>query len=230
MKIRETFDKSKDINRRIEKVITYAASDPKRLASEISEYVVTERIESNFNELLDKMSSSMDSGTVNEIGVWVSGFYGSGKSSFSKYLAFALDNEKQIDGTPFVDLLSNQLQKKPTRRLLNKLASNFPAAVVPIDLATDQIAGATMEEISTVIYYNTLSHIGYSSAEKKVAYLELRLDRDDKYEEFKQAAQEILDAPWSEAQNDPMAGLSVASQLAPVFYLNFLKTRNPFKI
>ena len=229
MKIRETFDKSKDINRRIEKVITYAASDPKRLASEISEYVVTERIESNFNELLDKMSSSMDSGTVNEIGVWVSGFYGSGKSSFSKYLAFALDNEKQIDGTPFVDLLSNQLQQKPTRQLLNKLASNFPAAVVPIDLATDQIAGATMEEISTVIYYNTLSHIGYSSAEKKVAYLELRLDRDGKYEEFKKAAQEILDAPWSEAQNDPMAGLSVASQLAPVFYPKLFKDEESFQ-
>ena len=30
MKIRETFDESKDINRRIEKVITYAASDPQQ--------------------------------------------------------------------------------------------------------------------------------------------------------------------------------------------------------
>lgn len=229
MKIRETFDESKDINRRIEKVITYAASDPQRLANEISEYVVTDRIESSFDELLDKMNSSMDSGTVNEIGVWVSGFYGSGKSSFSKYLAFALDDAKQIDGTPFVDLLSKQLQKTATRQLLNKLASNFPAAVIPIDLASDQIAGATMEEISTLLYYKTLSHIGYSSAEKKVAYLELKLDKDGKYEEFKEAAKEILEAPWSEAQNDPMVGLQVASQLAHQFYPKLFKDEDAFQ-
>ena len=103
MKIRETFDESKDINRKDRKGHYLCRIRPQAFSNEISEYVVTDRIESNFNELLDKMSSSMDSGTVNEIGVWVSGFYGSGKSSFSKYLAFALDDEKQIDGTPFVD-------------------------------------------------------------------------------------------------------------------------------
>ncbi len=92
----------------------------------------------------------MSSGTVNEIGVWVSGFYGSGKSSFSKYLAFALDDSKQSNGTPFTDLLSAQFHKKSTQQLLGKLADNFPAAVIPTDLASDQIAGATMEEISTL--------------------------------------------------------------------------------
>ena len=57
------------------------------------------------------MNDSMSSGTVNEIGVWVSGFYGSGKSSFSKYLAFALDDSKKINDTPFTELLSEQFQK-----------------------------------------------------------------------------------------------------------------------
>ena len=37
----------------------------------------------------------------NEIGVWVSGFYGSGKSSFTKYLGLAFDDQRTIDGTPF---------------------------------------------------------------------------------------------------------------------------------
>ena len=140
-----------------------------------------------------------------------------------------MDDAKQIDGTPFVDLLSNQLQKKPTRQLLKKLASNFPAAVIPIDLAADQIVGNTMEEVSTLIYLKTLSHIGYSSAEKKVAYLELLLDKDGKYEEFKQAAKEILDAPWSEAQNDPMVGSQVASQLAHQFYPKLFKNEDAFQ-
>ena len=86
-----------------------------------------------------------------------------------------------------------------------------------------------MEEISTVLYYKTLSHIGYSSSEKKVAYLELKLDRDGKYKEFKNAAKEILDAPWEEAQNDPMVGLQIASQLAHKFYPNLFKDEDSFQ-
>lgn len=85
--IRSLFDPSKDIYRTIEKVITYAASQENRLKAEISEYWVTQSIEEQFRKLLDRMHVAMEAGGENEIGVWVSGFYGSGKSSFTKYLA-----------------------------------------------------------------------------------------------------------------------------------------------
>ena len=184
MKIKDTFDSAKNINRRIEKVISYAAEDPERLKTEVSEYVVTDKIETNFERLLNHMQDAMDSGGVNEIGVWVSGFYGSGKSSFTKYLAFALDEDKKIGDEAFLDYLSNQFTNIGTKQLLKKLAKNYSAAVIPIDLGADMIAGATMEEISTVLYYKVLSYVGYSSSEKKVAYLELLLDKEGKYESF----------------------------------------------
>src|SRR4051794_33930327 len=102
LKIRTLFDPSKDISRTIEKVITYGVDEERRLKAEISEYVVTEKIEEQFESLLTKMQLAMDAGGENEIGVWVSGFYGSGKSSLTKYLGLALDNQRMVDGAPFL--------------------------------------------------------------------------------------------------------------------------------
>jgi hypothetical protein len=83
-KIKKLFDPKKDIYRTIEKVITYDES------AEISKYVVTESIEEQFEKLLSRMQIAMEEGGENEVGVWVSGFYGSGKSSFTKYLGLKL--------------------------------------------------------------------------------------------------------------------------------------------
>ena len=143
MSIRKLFDPSKDIYRNIEKVITYGAAQEDRLRSEISEYVVTDSIEEQFRKLLDRMQLAMESGGENEIGVWVSGFYGSGKSSFTKYLGLAFDSQRTIDGTPFIKHLQDRLHKPQTKALLGTVAQRFPAAVVLLDLASEMLAGAT---------------------------------------------------------------------------------------
>jgi polynucleotide 5'-kinase involved in rRNA processing len=104
VEIKRLFDPSKDIYRTIEKVITYGAAQEHRLKAEISEYVVTESIEEQLEKLLSMMQAAMDMGGENEVGVWVSGFYGSGKSSFTKYLGLALDSSIQIDDVPFLQI------------------------------------------------------------------------------------------------------------------------------
>ena len=76
MTIKTLFDPSKNINRSIEKVITYGVSQEARLKSEISEYVVTDSIDQQFENLLLKMEAAMDIGGENEVSVSVSGFYG----------------------------------------------------------------------------------------------------------------------------------------------------------
>src|SRR5690606_8214767 len=146
MTIRSLFDPSKDIYRAIEKVITYGASQEGRLKAEISEYVVPEGIEEQFRKLLDRMQNAMKTGGENEVGVWVSGFYGSGKSSFTKYLGLAFDDQRTIDGTPFINYLQDRLHKPQTKALLSTVAKRFPAAVVMLDLASEMLAGATMED------------------------------------------------------------------------------------
>jgi 2-phosphoglycerate kinase len=100
-KILDLFDSTRALNRPIEKVITYQNRTDEQIRAEISEYVVTDHIEESFADLLKKMQMAQQGGGGHEIGVWVSGFYGSGKSSFTKYLGFALDRSMLVGGDSF---------------------------------------------------------------------------------------------------------------------------------
>ena len=64
------------------------------------------------NKKLEKMQAAMENPTSSEIGVWVSGFYGSGKSSLTKYIGMALDDRITIEGVPFLVHFSDRITDK----------------------------------------------------------------------------------------------------------------------
>ena len=226
-KIKELFDPKKNIRRTIEKVITYKASQENRLKAEITEYVATQSIEDQFEKLLSRMQAAMEAGGENEVGVWVSGFYGSGKSSFTKYLGLAFDDHVQIDGTPFIKHLQDRLHKAQTKALLSTVSKRFPAAVVFLDLASEMLAGATMEDVSTVLFYKVLQFAGYSR-NIKVAAFERKLQKDDRYDEFKQKVKTDIGADWSSIQNDPLVVDSMIPDIAHQMYPEIFKTSSAF--
>ena len=228
MTIKQLFDPSKNINRSIEKVITYGVSQEARLKSEISEYVVTDSIDQQFENLLLKMEAAMDIGGENEVGVWVSGFYGSGKSSFTKYLGLAFDDRIKIDGIPFIQHLQDRLKRKGTKSLLSNVAKRFPAAVLMLDLASEQVAGATMEEVSTVLFYKVLQWAGYSR-NLKVAALERRLKKEGRYNEFLDAFKESTSGEdWNNYRNDELVVDSLIPEIANKLYPTLFKTPTSF--
>ena len=227
MNIKELFDPSKDIYRTIEKVITFNASQEHRLKAEISEYIVTESIEEQLEKLLDKMQLAMDAGGENEMGVWVSGFYGSGKSSFTKYLGMACDDRVQLDGTPFLKHLQDRLHKPQTKALLSTLVQKYPAAVVLLDLASEMLAGATMEEVSTVLFYKVLQWAGYSR-NLKVAAFERHLQKNGRYDEFKQKISNDTNTEWKVIQNDPLVIDSLIPEIAHQMCPELFKTPTSF--
>lgn len=228
MQIKQLFDPAKGIERAIEKVISYGADAENRLKSEISEYVATDSIEEHFEDLLSKMQLAMEQGGENEVGVWVSGFYGSGKSSFTKYLGLAFDDSVAVEGRPFIDHLKDRLTKVKTKSLLTSVSKQFPAAVIMLDLASEQVAGPTMEDVATVLYYKVLQWAGYSR-NLKVAALERKLQKDDRYEEFLELFKNHAEGEeWKSLQNNELVVDGLIPTIAHEMYPQLFKTENSF--
>jgi hypothetical protein len=216
--IRNLFDSTRALSRTIEKVITYQKRNEAQVRAEISEYVVTEHIEESFSDLLKKMQLALQGGGGHEIGVWVSGFYGSGKSSFTKYFGFALDRGMRVGEDTFLHLLQNQLKTASVRALFNQVSTTYDAAVIFLDLASEMLAGASMEDISTVLYLKVLQWAGYSE-DLKVAELERMLEMDGRLDSFLARAKEELEGiEWTEARNQPLVANQIAARLAAEFY------------
>ena len=228
-KIKDLFDPSRKIDRSIEKVITY--SNEAKLQAEVSEYVVTENLEESFKDLLDKLrlASENPSGEGgHEIGVWVSGFYGSGKSSFTKYLGFALDRNKKLGGRLFLEHLQDRLRSQAAKALFGTVSKVLDAHVVFLDLASEMSTGGGMAEVSVVLRNKVLRDAGYAN-DIKVAELEIMLEKDGKFNDFKTAAQQEMDgAHWEQVHNQPLVANTVGARLAHRFYPGIWKTPEEF--
>ena len=81
-----------DINRDINGVIKVAQDDNASIEQELREYIITRELRKHFNTFLNNYEKSMNSPT-DKIGVWISGFFGSGKSHFLKMLSYVLSND-----------------------------------------------------------------------------------------------------------------------------------------
>jgi uncharacterized protein YqeY len=94
MKISELF--LKPINRPINGVIKADQMDAASVWQELEEYVVTKQISEYLRKFFDAYLAAIDrpndAAITDRMGVWVSGFFGSGKSHFIKILSYLLEN------------------------------------------------------------------------------------------------------------------------------------------
>lgn len=229
--IKETFDKSKDIFRTIEKVITFDNQESTDLKREVSEYVVTDKLRNNFQKLLDALHAGMDADS-HEVGIWVSGFYGSGKSSFSKNFGLALNKDLVIDGLPFRERLGNRINNLPISQQLKTLVEKFSPQVFLINLATKRLHlhGNTLPPVSDVLYHQVMIWAGYAP-EEKVALLERKLEMDGKLEEFIKIIKQEKNEDWNKIKlEDPLYTKAISQEYAVKFYPNIWKDEKAFNI
>ncbi|MCE5200791.1 MAG: BREX system P-loop protein BrxC [Armatimonadota bacterium] len=210
--IRDLFSTQRPIDRPIEKVIDYYATDDRRLKAEIEEYEVTDNLEACFQKFIDNYGDTTAASGIPNIGIWVSGFYGSGKSSFTKYLGFALDADKQIDGDRFLNLLCNRFKHSPVAAGLLTMATKQPCTVVMLDLGAEQLVESATVPVSSVLYWKVLQWAGYSRV-KKTAHLELLLERKGQYDRFKELYESQYDEAWTDIHNDALLGVTRASEI-----------------
>lgn len=215
--IRGLFSNRRPIDRPIEKVIDYYANDDTRLEREVEEYEVTDSVSRNLRRFLDFFGDGVRTGQVSETGIWVSGFYGSGKSSFTKYLGFALDPNRMVGSRKFLELFRDRIADPMVSADLVSLATKEPTAVVMLDLGSEQLASSSISEVTQVLYQKVLQWAGYSKI-GKLSELEFRLEQDGKYQDFLIAYSDTFGGNWAEYQNDPLLGIARADQLVGRFY------------
>lgn len=215
--IKTLFDPGKPIDRRIEKVIQYSSENEPLLKQEITEYVATDNIQENFFKILDQLEEGMGGDQEHEVGIWVSGFYGSGKSSFTKYLGLAFDPKASLERRPFIEWLKDQFRSDALKTRFSTVAKRFPMTVILLDLSTDALTGHSMLPVSTVLYYKVLDWAGYSR-ERKIAHLELRLEKDNKLQEFQSIIHDMSGETWEEIKHDVMAAGTYAGKAASKLY------------
>src|SRR5438445_3279923 len=115
---------NRDLSRKIEEIIQVDQADEQSVHDEITEYVATDSIREQYHDLL-KAIAEAPSDPHESVGVWVSGFFGSGKSSFAKNLGYALENRKVL-GTGFADLFKKQVEDTNVSDLLDLINAKTP--------------------------------------------------------------------------------------------------------
>ena len=96
---------TKPIDRPIDGVIK--ADDDASLRNELDEYVITDEIGRRMETFLEAYNNY---DTAN--GVWISGFFGSGKSHLLKMLALLME-DRQVDGVRAFDIFAEKLDDNP---------------------------------------------------------------------------------------------------------------------
>lgn len=185
----------KNIERNIPGVIMM---DGDNISQELEEYVVTEELLKHFYSFFKAYKSVIDSRTE-KIGVWISGFYGSGKSHFLKIISYLLEN-KNVNGKPAVDYFDNKISDK---KLLEdiKLAGQVPTDVIlfNIDSKNENINGSK-DKILDVFEKVFNEKLGLSTT-PFVAEIERILIEEGKYEEFKDEFKIICGKNWEDKRN-----------------------------
>src|SRR5437899_12037023 len=105
-----------DIHRRIEEVIKVDQTTDDILCEEINEYVVTDAIRSHYTNVFEAYRETPNK-PHEGVAIWVSGFFGSGKSSFAKMLGLSIEN-RNIAGESAAERFAQEAGDKKLQVLL----------------------------------------------------------------------------------------------------------------
>jgi len=186
----------KPVDRDIEGVIK--ADGATGLKTEVEEYVLTGEVERRLESFL---SAYIDHASAN--GVWISGFFGSGKSHLLKMLALLLEQRK-IEGCNIVEgflakckqtnneVLAGQIQKA--------VAIPSESILFNIDQKADVISKTQIDALVAVFVKVFDEHCGYYVKQPWIADFERRLDADGHFEEFQKQFEAAAGKSWDQGR------------------------------
>lgn len=206
--IRELFDR--DIGRQIQEVIKVDQQDEAVIIAEIEEYVATTAIKRSFANVLEAYAE-VPNKPSDRMAVWVSGFFGSGKSSFAKVLGAAIGN-RLLDGKSAAKRVSDRFGEDRVTVVLDRITQKMPSEVVIFDLATDAGVRNASQKLTEIMYRQLLAYLGYAR-DLDLAELEISLEEDGRLGEFKEAFERLVGKPWDDRKALTAFAMSEASRV-----------------
>ncbi|MGY4706950.1 BREX system P-loop protein BrxC [Candidatus Bipolaricaulota sp. J31] len=193
MRIKQILERDPD--RPIETVIKITDHDPARVWMEMDEYVPTQRIKDYFREILDVLLETRR-GATEKVCIWISGFFGSGKSHFLKVLGYLLENRPLQDP----DGKKHSSQELLCRRLglenfLPHLEREFRIKVLFINLLDHDPQNPERPTFSRLIYRQLLKQSGLSTV-FWIAAWEKELQELNRWQEFEEWVKRNYGREW----------------------------------
>ncbi len=199
IKLKDLFEK--EINRDIKGVIKVGQCDQENIKQELEEYVVTDELGRHFNEFFQAYSRGILDST-DRIGVWISGFFGSGKSHFLKILSYILSNETIGNKSALDYFYSKELQDSTLRNI--ELIKNLSTDTIlfNIDSKSERASESHRDAIVNVLnrVFNEMQ--GFCGSMPWIADMERQMTEDGVYEDFKEVFHHISGKPWTQGRED----------------------------
>ncbi len=203
MKIRDLF--RKPIDRPINGVIKADQRDAGSIWQELDEYVVTKQLAEHLRKFFDAYLAAMDnprdSVLTDRMGVWVSGFFGSGKSHFIKILSYLLENYEAADpatgekrrAAAFFD---EHKIKDPLLLADISRATRGSADVILFNIDAKADSKSDRDAILQVFLRVFNEKLGFSGDAPHIAQMERHLVSRGAYEVFQAEFQKAHGAAW----------------------------------
>ncbi len=186
---------AKPIGRDIKGVIKVGQIEQAEIIQELDEYVVTKELYKHFSSFFDAYLKGLNQPT-DKMGVWISGFFGSGKSHFLKILSYILDNQ-EVAGREAVSFFDTKI-KDPLLLANIKRVGQAPADVIlfNIDSKSDYGTVSNKDAILKVFIKVFYERQGYYGSKPWIADMESQLAKEGRYEEFKQLIRQKTGDSW----------------------------------
>jgi len=199
-----------DISREIEEIIKVDQADERLVRDELNEYVVTDALRRYFAEILERYLETKNK-PHEGIGVWVSGFFGSGKSSFAKYLGLALE-DRQLLGESAGEILGRRANDQRVQVLLKNISELVPTEAVIFDVSTDRGIRWGGQSIIEIMYRLFLQQLGYAH-DLDLSELEVTLEGEGQLEQFQAKYREVFDREWDAEKGKVAIAVQQASRV-----------------
>lgn len=204
-----------DIYRRIEEVIKVDQTADDVLQEELREYVVTPSIRRSYQTLLRRYWETLQK-PHEGIAIWVSGFFGSGKSSFAKMLGLAVAN-RPVGGQPAGVLFGERTGDNEIQVLLRQIGEKIPTEAVIFDVSTDRGIKSGNQTLTAIMYRLFLRHLGYAD-DLDLAELEIALEAKGELDRFKEMYRTLDGQEWDENKDMIAFSIGEASQVMSKLY------------